>query len=109
MNRSSQDIQGSPPLIHVPLKQSKKETSATSTFSTNSMSVNDGGYGEFGVGVGANANCPADFPKIPLIIHQNTPFQTKNSFFSAEGPRLATKLAGSAPPAFPEFQPDLRL
>ena len=29
----------------------------------------------------AKAIVPQDFPKVPLRIHQNTPFQAKNSFF----------------------------
>ena len=63
--------------------------------------------------------------KIPIRMHQNTPFQVKNSFFSREGacsshqtpfpvgpspqtPSLApTKDSGSAP-ASPVFYPDLR-
>jgi len=31
-----------------------------------------------------NANCPSAFQKTPLRIHQNTPFQAKNSTFSSE-------------------------
>jgi len=35
----------------------------------------------------ANANCPPDLQKIPLRVHQNTPFRAKILFFWAGVPR----------------------
>jgi len=57
---------------------------------------------------------PQIFKKIPLSIHQNTPFQAKNlRFFFLGSPQWTsflapTKSSGSATAYSAEFQPDFR-
>jgi len=74
---------------------------------------------EFGVGTLMHI-VPQDFQKIPLRMHQNTPFQAKNSFFLGRGHSPQTSLLWIPPlapepslldlPVCPaEFHPDLLL
>jgi len=67
-----------------------------------SRNVNHGRDGrarppEFAVG-DANANCPADFQKILLIIHRNTSFHTKNLSYPLPDPFPGGR--GASPPHF---------